>query len=159
MSTSVRRWTVLVAALAWVCVACADAGGDAAHVDRSTLAGEWSSPGGARLHLGADLSMTGERLHSAMLGGTSCPDAATGHWSFYSPPDETGTAFADDGFTSGDTLSLRIDDPSVSCLLSVRVRRDEHGLNLCLLEDLDSGCSAEELLRSEPTLPAGRTAK
>ncbi|MFE7333036.1 hypothetical protein ACFU8W_51335 [Streptomyces sp. NPDC057565] len=103
--------------------------------------------------------MTGERLNSAMLGGTSCPDAATGHWSFFSSPDKAGSMFADDRFTSGDTISVRIDDPKDSCLLSVQVRRDEHGLNLCLVEDLDSGCSAEELLRLEPVTPTGRAAK
>ncbi|WP_426402831.1 hypothetical protein ACN9M0_00380 [Streptomyces sp. R-07] len=103
--------------------------------------------------------MTGERLNSAMLGGTSCPDAATGHWSFFSSPDKAGSMFADDRFASGDTISVRIDDPKDSCLLSVQVRRDEHGLNLCLVEDLDSGCSAEELLRLEPVTPTGQAAK
>ncbi|MFI1176740.1 hypothetical protein [Streptomyces melanogenes] len=102
--------------------------------------------------------MTGERLKSAMLGGTSCPSAATGHWSFFSSPDKAGFMFADDRFTSGDAISVRIDDPKDSCLLSVQVRRDEHGLSLCLVEDFDSGCSAEELLRLEPVTPTGRAA-
>lgn len=158
MSTPARRWSALVAALAWACVACADAGGDAARIDQSELAGEWSSPGGALLRLRADRSMTGESLNSAMLGGTSCPDAATGHWSFFSAPDEEGSSFADDALTSGDTVSLRIVSPKNSCLLSALVRRDERGLNICLVEDPDSDCSAEELLRLEP-VPAERAAK
>ncbi|MEV7416068.1 hypothetical protein [Streptomyces sp. NPDC089919] len=91
--------------------------------------------------------MTGERLNSAMLGGTSCPDAATGRWSFFSSPDAAGSMFADDGLTSGDTVSLSIDPPEGFCLMSALVQRDEQGFNLCLVEDLDSGCSAEELLR------------
>ncbi|MFE9559362.1 hypothetical protein ACFYMW_39550 [Streptomyces sp. NPDC006692] len=103
--------------------------------------------------------MAGEHLNSAMLGGTSCPDTATGHWSFFSSPDKAGSMFADDRFTSGDTISVRIDDPKDSCLLSVQVRRDKHGLNLCLAEDLDSDCSAEELLRLEPVTPTGQAAK
>ncbi|MEU1229395.1 hypothetical protein [Streptomyces sp. NPDC005828] len=91
--------------------------------------------------------MTGERLNSAMLGGTLCPDAATGRWSFFSSPDDAGSSFADDALTSGDTVSLSIDSPEDSCLLSALVRRDEQGLNLCLVEDPDSDCSADELLR------------
>ncbi|MCZ0983479.1 hypothetical protein O1L60_42445 [Streptomyces diastatochromogenes] len=67
--------------------------------------------------------------------------------------------FADDRFTSGDTVSMRIDDPKDPCLLSVQVRRDERGLDLCLAEDPDSGCSAEELLRLEWVTPTGQTAK
>ncbi|MCX5174603.1 hypothetical protein [Streptomyces virginiae] len=102
--------------------------------------------------------MTGENLTSAMLGGTSCPDAATGRWSFFSSPNDAGSSFADDALTSGDTVSLRIDDPKDSCLLSALVRRDERGLNLCLVEDPDSDCSAEELLRLE-SVPAERAAK
>ncbi|CAM5520958.1 hypothetical protein SAVIM338S_03937 [Streptomyces avidinii] len=97
--------------------------------------------------------MTGESLTSAMLGGTSCPAAATGRWSFFSPPDEAGSSFADDALTSGDTVSLRIEDPKDSCLLSALVRRDERGLSLCLAEDPDSDCSPEELLRLEPAPP------
>jgi hypothetical protein len=93
--------------------------------------------------------MTGESLNSAMLGGTSCPDAVTGHWSFFSAPDEAGSSFADDALTSGDTVSLSIGSPKDSCLLSALVRRDEHGLSLCLVADPDSDCSAEELLRLE----------
>ncbi|MFD7561223.1 hypothetical protein ACFV9E_42930, partial [Streptomyces sp. NPDC059835] len=69
-----------------------------------------------------------------------------------------GSMFADDAFNSGDTVSLRIDDPKDSCLLSARVRRDGQGINLCLVEDLDSGCSAEELLRLDQA-SAGRAAK
>lgn len=153
-----RRWPALVVALAWACVACADAGGDAARIDQSALVGEWSSLGGGLLHLRADHGMTGESLNSAMLGGTSCPDAATGHWSFFSSPNDAGSSFADDALTSGDTVSLRIDSPKDSCLLSALVRRDERGFNLCLVEDPDSDCSAEELLRLEPVL-AERTAE
>ncbi|MFD7561050.1 hypothetical protein ACFV9E_42025, partial [Streptomyces sp. NPDC059835] len=65
--------------------------------------------------------MTGESLNSAMLGGTSCPDTVAGHWNFYSLPNDAGSMFADDAFNSGDTVSLRIDDPKDSCLLSARV--------------------------------------
>ncbi|MFD9796809.1 hypothetical protein ACFWXK_38350 [Streptomyces sp. NPDC059070] len=103
--------------------------------------------------------MTGESLNRAMLGGTSCPDTAAGHWSFYSSANDAGSMFADDALTSGDAISLRIDDPKGSCLLSAQVRRDGRGLNLCLVEDFDSSCSAEELLRRESMTSAGRTAK
>ncbi|WP_405496466.1 hypothetical protein [Streptomyces sp. NBC_00096] len=98
--------------------------------------------------------MTGEALNSAMLGGTSCPDAATGHWSFYGAPTAAGSMFADEAFTSGDTVALSIEDPEGACLMSAQVRRDGRGFNLCLVEDPDSGCSEEELLRLEPTTPA-----
>ncbi|MGW0902963.1 hypothetical protein [Streptomyces sp. NPDC002853] len=94
--------------------------------------------------------MTGESLNSAMLGGTSCPDAATGNWSFFSAPDEAGSSFEDKALTSGDSVSLTIESPKDSCLLSAQVMRDEQGLNLCLVEDPDFGCTAEELLRREP---------
>lgn len=100
--------------------------------------------------------MTGESLNSAMLGGTQCPDTAAGHWLFFSTPDDTGSSFADDKFTSGDYIALPIDDPKASCLLSALIRRDEHGLNLCLVEDPDSDCSAKELLRrGKPRHQAG----
>lgn len=102
--------------------------------------------------------MTGENLNSAIFGTTSCPDAATGHWRFFSSPNGAGSSFADDALTSGDTVSLRIDYPKDSCLLSAMVRRDERGLNLCLVADPDSDCSAEELLRLE-SVPTERPAK
>ncbi|MGW0785496.1 hypothetical protein [Streptomyces sp. NPDC002913] len=150
MGTSVRRWAALVIALAWACVACADAGGEAARVDRTALVGDWTNHGGARLHLGADRSVTGQNLHHALGGTTPCPDATTGHWRFFSSRDEKGSAFADDAFTSGDHVTLGIEGTNEPCLLSALVRRDKQGLNLCLVEDPDSGCSAGELLRLEP---------
>ncbi|MEU6765747.1 hypothetical protein ABZ916_24915 [Streptomyces sp. NPDC046853] len=96
--------------------------------------------------------MSGEKLHKALLGGTECPDTAAGHWSFFSTPDAKGTSFADDDITRGDTIALDIDahDP---CLLLALIRRDEQGLNLCLTEDIDSDCSAAELLRPRPATP------
>ncbi|MFE2093532.1 hypothetical protein [Streptomyces sp. NPDC059460] len=100
--------------------------------------------------------MTGESLNSAMLGGTQCPDTAAGHWSFFGSPDATGTSFADEDFTSGDHIALTIDDPRTPCLLSALIQRDGQGLNLCLVEDPDSDCSAKELLRREPATPPGR---
>ncbi|MEU1436374.1 hypothetical protein ABZ438_20110 [Streptomyces sp. NPDC005786] len=100
--------------------------------------------------------MTGESLNSAMLGGTPCPDTAAGRWLFFSTPDDTGSSFADDKITSGDINALDIDEPKTSCLLSALIRRDEQGLNLCLVEDPDSDCSFKELLRREPTTPPGR---
>ena len=154
--TSARWLSALAAVLACVCAGCAGAGGEAARIDQSALAGVWGNPAGARLHLGADRSMTGESLNSAMLGGTQCPDTAAGHWLFFSTPDDTGSSFADDKFTSGDYIALPIDDPKASCLLSALIRRDEQGLNLCLVEDPDSDCSVKELLRREPATPPGR---
>ncbi|WP_405789417.1 hypothetical protein [Streptomyces sp. NBC_01367] len=158
MNASVGRWSVLIAALAWVGVACAPAGGGAARVDQSVLAGEWSNAGGERLRLGADRSMAWEGLNSAVFGSFSCPGAAAGRWSFFSPT-EDGYSYADDAFTSGDTVSLATDDTQGTCLLSAEVRRDGQGLNLCLVVDPDSSCSTKELLRLEPAPQAGRTSK
>ncbi|MEU1436378.1 hypothetical protein ABZ438_20135 [Streptomyces sp. NPDC005786] len=137
--------------------ACADAGGEAARVDQTALVGDWTNHGGARLHLGADRGVKGQDLHHALLGGTTqCPDATTGHWQFFSSPNENGSSFADDALTSGDHVALGIEGTNEPCLLSALVRRDVQGLNLCLVEDPDSGCSAGELLRLEPGAPAGR---
>ena len=97
--------------------------------------------------------MTGESIHKAMLGGTSCADAVVGTWTFFSPPDDIGSSFADDRLTSGNHIALTTGDPETSCLLSALIRRDAQGLNLCLVEDPDSDCSAKELLRREPTAP------
>ncbi|MEU1116677.1 MULTISPECIES: hypothetical protein [unclassified Streptomyces] len=146
-------------ALAWACVACAQAGGESTRVDQSAVAGEWSNAGGARLHLGADRAMTWSHLKSAMLGGTSCPETAAGHWQFFSPPNAHGSSFTDEALTRGDEISLDVDGSDSPCLLSALVRRDGKGLDLCLVEDPDSDCSDEELLRREPTPRRGRAAK
>ncbi|MFF1711962.1 hypothetical protein [Streptomyces sp. NPDC058268] len=159
MNAAVRRWLFLVAVLAWGGVACVNAGGEAARVDRSLLAGGWSNAGGERLRLGADGSMEWESLNSAVLGGASCPEAAAGNWKFFSPPDEVGLSVVDDAATSGDTVALNIDGAEDTCLLSGQVRRDGQGLNLCLVVDGDSDCSTEELLRRESARPTERGAK
>ncbi|MEJ8639780.1 hypothetical protein [Streptomyces sp. MS2.AVA.5] len=70
-----------------------------------------------------------------------------------STPDDNGSSFADDTFTSGDTVAFNIDKPNDTCLLSAQVLRDERGFNLCLVEDPDSGCSDKELLHHEPATP------
>lgn len=100
--------------------------------------------------------MTGVGLHKAMQGGTPCPDTASGHWYFFSSPDDTGLSIADGALTKGDTVSLDIDDPTATCLLSAQIRHDGQGLNLCLVEDPDSSCSAKELLRLGQHGAAGR---
>ncbi|MET7365711.1 hypothetical protein ABZS61_07750 [Streptomyces sp. NPDC005566] len=84
---------------------------------------------------------------------------AAGHWSFFSSPDDTGTSFADDDFTSGDHMALTIGDQKTPCLLRAQIRHDGQGLNLCLVEDPDSDCSAEELLRPESATPTDRARK
>lgn len=151
MTTSgARRVPALAAVLAWACVACAGTGGGAVQIEQSALVGSWTNEAGARLDLEADRRMTGKELHSAMLGGTTCPDTTAGRWSFFSPPNDAGTSFADGTLTSGDNIALSIDDQQDSCLLSAQVRQDEQGFNLCLVQDPDSGCSAEELLRPNP---------
>ncbi|MFJ7150614.1 hypothetical protein ACIQVT_20815 [Streptomyces sp. NPDC100445] len=143
----VRRSVFLAVVLAGTCVACADAGGAAASMREAEAVGTWSNAAGARLTLGSDRRMAGTGLHSALLGGTSCPDAVTGHWAFFGPLDATNSSYADDSFASGDTLALDVRSPQDACLLSAQVRRDGRGLDLCLVEDPDSGCSAGELLR------------
>lgn len=147
---------MLVVALAWACVACAQAGGDAARVDESALVGEWRNAAGAGLHLGSDRRMNWTHLNRAILGGTSCPDTAAGHWEFFGPPDAHGSSFADDALTRGDHVALAIDGSDSFCDVSAMVRRDGKGLDLCLVEDPDSDCSAEELLRREPGARKGR---
>ncbi|MEV7675828.1 hypothetical protein [Streptomyces sp. NPDC088752] len=137
----------MVAVFAWACAGCAQAGGEDARVGEAVLAGAWSNAAGARLRLEAERDMAGEHIERALLGGTSCPDAITGRWSFFSAPDEKGASFADDRFTSGDHIALTFGDQESSCLLSALIRRDAQGLSLCLVEDPDSDCSAEELLR------------
>lgn len=160
MNASARQWSVLLATLAWASVACANAGGEAARVDQSALTGEWSNSGGERLLLGADRTMAWEGLNSAVLGGSSCPNAAVGHWTFFGPPDNEGTSLADDALTSGTTVALSIDNAEDTCLLSAEVRRDEQGVNLCLVVDPDSSCSlAKELLRRKPATPPEQTTK
>lgn len=144
-----RLRRVLAVALAWSCAACAASGGDAARIDQSALIGTWSNPGGALLRFKTDHRVTGEGLNQALLGGSSCPDAATGHWSFFSAPNDAGTSVADDTLTRGDTIALSIRSAQGSCQLSALVHRDEPGLNLCLVQDPDSDCSADELLRLE----------
>ncbi|WP_234314214.1 hypothetical protein [Streptomyces sp. NRRL S-575] len=119
--------------------------------------GDWTNREGARLHLSADRGMTGQGLHHALLGNTTrCPDAATGRWRFFSSPDEHGSSFADDALTGGDDVYLDLEGTNDPCFLIALVRRDEQGLNLCLVEDPDSDCSAEELLRLEPVAPEER---
>ncbi|MCX4821314.1 hypothetical protein OG883_15640 [Streptomyces sp. NBC_01142] len=114
------------------------------------LVGSWTNEAGARLDLEADRRMTGKELHSATPGGTSCPDTTVGRWSFFSPPNDAGTSIADEALTSGDNIALSIDDPGDSCLVSAQVRRNEQGFNLCLVQDPDISCSAEQLLRPNP---------
>jgi len=159
MAFSGRRWAALAAMFAWACAGCANAGGEAARVGEAALAGTWSNAAGAHLRLEADREMAGEGLKRALLGGTDCPDAIAGHWSFFSAPDDDGMSFVDDQFTSGDHIALTFGDPEVSCPLSALIRRDAQGLNLCLVEDPDSDCSTEELLRPEPTRPPGKGQK
>ncbi|MFF8603814.1 hypothetical protein ACF065_31330 [Streptomyces sp. NPDC015232] len=149
----------MTAIFAWACAGCANAGGEAAHVGEAALAGTWSNAAGAHLRLEADRRMAGEGLKRALLGGTDCPDAIAGHWSFFSAPNDDGMSFAGDQFTSGDQISLTFGNPEVSCLLSALIRRDAQGLSLCLVEDPDSDCSAEELLRAEPTKSTGKGLK
>ncbi|MFJ8015565.1 hypothetical protein [Streptomyces sp. NPDC096339] len=146
----------LVAALAWACSGCANAGGEAAWIDQTELVGEWSNPGGASLHLGADRVVSGRSLHSAMLGGTRCPDAMEGHWSFYSPV-EGHITYVDAAFTSGDHVNLAVKGEARPCGLSALIRRNGQGINLCLVEDPDSDCSAEELLHRVPSTSPVRT--
>ncbi|MFI1401100.1 hypothetical protein [Streptomyces sp. NPDC020681] len=97
--------------------------------------------------------MTGTELHNAMLGGTSCPESVTGQWSFFSSPTDAGLSVADASLSGGDTIALTTAGTE-ECLLSAQVRRDEQGFNLCLVQDPDSGCSTEELLR--PASESGR---
>ncbi|MFE1369741.1 hypothetical protein ACFW84_36650 [Streptomyces anulatus] len=67
---------------------------------------------------------------------------------------------ADDALTSGTTVALSIDNAEDTCLLSAEVRRDEQGVNLCLVVDPDSSCSlAKELLRRKPATPPEQTTK
>ncbi|MFF6995315.1 hypothetical protein ACFY93_10200 [Streptomyces sp. NPDC008313] len=146
MAPKTHRVPLLVAALAWACVACT-AGGDEASIDRTALVGRWTNGAGAQLVFRSAHRMSGTGLHDAMLGGTSCPDSVSGKWSFFSPPDDHGTSIADASLTSGDSVALHITTPGSHCILSAQVHRDDHGFNLCLAEDPDSGCSEEELLR------------
>ncbi|MFE5795966.1 hypothetical protein ACFQ8C_25790 [Streptomyces sp. NPDC056503] len=122
-------------------------------MDEAALTGTWGNAAGAHLRLEAHREMAGEGLTRALLGGTQCPDAIAGRWSFFSTPDDDGMSFVDDRFTSGDRIALTFGDPETSCLLSALIRRDAQGLSLCLVEDPDADCSAEELLRAEPAKP------
>ncbi|MEU3861072.1 hypothetical protein AB0F03_27510 [Streptomyces sp. NPDC028722] len=150
MTTEAKRAVFLAAVLVGACAACVNAGGGVASMREPEAVGGWTNAAGARLTLAADRRMAGTALHNALLGGTSCPDAVTGHWAFFGPVDDTGTSYADASFASGDTIALEITSPAGACLLSAQVRRDERGFDLCLTEDLDSGCSARELLRPAP---------
>ncbi|MFF9089131.1 hypothetical protein ACF1BE_22440 [Streptomyces sp. NPDC014991] len=150
MATQVKRTVFLAAVLVGACAACADAGGRTASMRESEALGGWTNAAGARLTLGADRRMAGTALHNAMLGGTSCPDAVTGHWAFFGPLGDANTVYADDSFTSGDIIDLDIRSSEGACLMSAQVHRDARGFSLCLVEDPDSGCSARELLRPAP---------
>ncbi|WP_418955253.1 hypothetical protein [Streptomyces tritici] len=147
MRASVRRFSALAAFAAWACTGYAGAGGEAARVDGSALMGTWTNAAGARLDLKPEWRMQGEGLHDALAEGTSCPETVAGRWTFFSAPDHAGSSLADGRTTSGDHVALMVDELDTPCALSAMVRRDGQGLNLCLVEDPDSDCSAEELLR------------
>ncbi|MGW2563842.1 hypothetical protein ACWCXB_32375 [Streptomyces sp. NPDC001514] len=151
VATVVKRAMFLAAVLIGACAACTDSGGEAPSIEGAALVGSWTNEAGARLTLDTDRQMTGTKLHEAILGGTSCPDSIAGQWAFFSPPDDRGTSHADHAFTRGDAVALRFDDQEKTCLLSAQVHRDEQGFNLCLMEDPDSECSAQELLRPTAT--------
>ncbi|WP_329116317.1 hypothetical protein [Streptomyces sp. NBC_01465] len=150
MRISGLRAAALAAGLLWVCTACVSPGGPAAVVDQSELVGAWSSPTGAHLYLGADRTMSGTSMKKGLLGGTHCPDVVAGRWIFFTAPNEHGGSFGDETLTSGDTIALDMDAEDDPCLLSALIREDDKGVSLCLVEDPDSDCSAEELLRKEP---------
>lgn len=128
-----------------------------AQADASDLVGTWTNAGGARLSLRADRSLSAQGVRGSVRGGTSCTDTLTGRWAFYGPSDAKGQARPDARLTRGGRVDLadRAPDPA-SCTLSALVRRDGQALALCLVEDPDTPCSDEELLRPERS--AGATA-
>ncbi|WP_223771052.1 class I SAM-dependent methyltransferase [Streptomyces huiliensis] len=142
------RWLVaVVAAVAWGCVACAPAGGEAARADEAELVGDWGNSRGTRLHLAPDRSIRWAEISEAVWD-PGCPDTATGSWEFSDSSDGAAPSLSGKGLTSGDELGLEAGVPTRgSCRIRAEIRRDGKGPSLCLYIDPDSMCSGKELLR------------
>ncbi len=105
------------------------------------MVGDWGSGSGARLHVAADHSATVSGLDPATLP-SGCPTVATdAAWKL----ERSKTA-------RKDTFSLQLSpQASTSCYVDATVKRDDDGLNLCLVTDPDQSCVEEkELLRKLP---------
>lgn len=119
-----------------------EVGGDAVMVEQADMVGDWASSSGARLHVAADHSATADGLDPVWLP-FGCPiTAAKAAWTL-----ERSEKYKKDDFNL--TLNPR---SSSSCYVYATVKRDDAGLNLCLIFDPDSTCTQEkELLRKLPS--------
>ncbi|MFD7641762.1 hypothetical protein ACFV4P_14020 [Kitasatospora sp. NPDC059795] len=146
-----RGWrSAVLAGLVLVgCTACAYAGGDDVAIEQSALVGDWANMAGARLHIGDDHSATVSDLKHAVPDTTCATEVDDGTWEFWVPVDDDGGYSPSRTATKGKSfvLTLNRDRRGFRCSVDVAVRRDKHGLNLCLVMDPDQGCTEGELLR------------
>ncbi|MFD3474729.1 hypothetical protein [Streptomyces sp. NPDC058695] len=147
------RMAVLLGCLVLACASCADAGGEAAVIQQADLVGDWTNSAGAHVHMAGDHTVTASGVDHAVPDYTCPTTVKAARWQFFTRVDSSGFATASDSVTEGDSLVVTVDagDPdSQWCDLQAAVRRDYRGFNLCLVLDMDQGCTAGELLRRVP---------
>ncbi|MER5862891.1 hypothetical protein [Kitasatospora sp. NPDC002040] len=146
------RTVAVFGVVALGCTACAGAGGPSTVIQQSELVGDWGNDAGARLHVSADHTATADGIdHAAPDYG--CATASTAvSWDFLVRTVGESSLSVVRAATEGRYIELGIDAGSGlrgSCDLTAAVQRDDQGLNLCLVVDMDQTCTAEELLRRD----------
>ncbi|MFI2302879.1 hypothetical protein ACH5AL_29165 [Actinacidiphila glaucinigra] len=142
-----------VAALFWVGIAgCAGAGGPSSRIEQGELVGVWSNSAGARLEFGLDHGFSATGLNHALPYDGCAATVTAGRWQFYVPVGTSSSDFdASESATAGKSLSLKMSDKfdTFECDLEADIQQDSSGLNLCLVQDPDQTCTAEELVRKD----------
>ncbi|MFE7094656.1 hypothetical protein [Streptomyces erythrochromogenes] len=128
--------------------ACAAAGGETAVIRQTELVGEWSNTNGARAYVSVDRGFAVSGIEQAVPDYGCSASVTTYTWNFMVPTGPHSAAVSESA-TEGESLAVSAGTDDASCDIRAQVQRDGQGFNICLVRDLDQGCTADELLRKD----------
>ncbi|MFF9981067.1 hypothetical protein [Streptomyces erythrochromogenes] len=144
-----RRVAAILGCLALATTACAAAGGEAAVIRQAELVGEWSNAIGARAYVSADHGFAVSGIKQAVPDYECSASVATYTWNFMVPAGPHSVTVSKSA-TEGESLEVSAGTDDAWCDIRAQVQRDGQGFTICLVRDLDQGCTEDELLRKDP---------
>ncbi|MFE7182133.1 hypothetical protein [Streptomyces erythrochromogenes] len=143
-----RSAAAILGCLALTTTACAAAGGETAVIRQTELVGEWSNTNGARAYVSADHGFAVSGIEQA-VPDYECAASVTAYtWNFTVPTGPHSAAVSESA-TEGESLAVSAGTDDAWCDIRAQVQRDGQGFNICLVRDLDQGCTQDELLRKD----------
>ncbi|MFJ3789477.1 hypothetical protein [Kitasatospora sp. NPDC090091] len=126
------------------------AGGSSFEATQDDILGTWTNQKGAHLVIEAGGTFRSDRITKAVSLQDGCAQAlAAGKWLLLN--DQTHVARTSDPKGSGISLMPSGKGEQLACGISASIKKDDGGMNLCLVEDPDQTCGDEQLLRKSPT--------